>query len=350
MWETRHSIVDWVCVKTQTLLVILRTQNQPLEVCLVYCWKKNMCSSQLDVQETDCCLAQFYRIRNHFSECWIACGWVDCSCSLAHSDWSTTFNQQQCPTQTYEHAGNWCDSPFPNQDPTCQKKTEGYQLSDVDYVPTNTHSSHNGSQLYIFEDNETVIKMIIKGRSPTMRHVSRTHRVALDWLFDRINLEPKIQIKFVNTQILTKGSFSRDEWNHLLCLFSTMNFSMYSCSHFSNFLSDDLDQIGKQNAMRKEVRRRLRMKALQRRKRSQVWCCASKGVRESLHEVWDLRSIRECRWKKRSLKSNQATGATGLKFKNWIFSSESTRKFSTSKQETGAGGSKPNRKWWEKLF
>ena len=32
-----------------------------------------------------------------------------------------------------------------------------------------------------------------KGRSPTMRHVSRTRRVALDWLFDnRINLDPKI--------------------------------------------------------------------------------------------------------------------------------------------------------------
>ena len=29
--------------------------------------------------------------------------------------------------------------------------------------------------------------MIIKGRSPTMRHVSRIQRVALDWLFDRIN-------------------------------------------------------------------------------------------------------------------------------------------------------------------
>ena len=24
-----------------------------------------------------------------------------------------------------------------------------------------------------------------------MRHVSRTHRVALEWLFDRINLDPK---------------------------------------------------------------------------------------------------------------------------------------------------------------
>ena len=45
--------------------------------------------------------------------------------------------------------------------------------------------------LYIFEDIAAVIKRIIKGRSPTMRHVSRTHRVALDWLFDRISLDPK---------------------------------------------------------------------------------------------------------------------------------------------------------------
>ena len=36
-----------------------------------------------------------------------------------------------------------------------------------------------------------------KGRSPTMRHVSRTHRVAHDWLFDRINVDPKIQIKYI---------------------------------------------------------------------------------------------------------------------------------------------------------
>ena len=88
----------------------------------------------------------------------------------------------------------------------------------MDYVPTNTHSSQGESHLYIFEDNEAVIKMIIKGRSPTMRHVSRTLRVALDWLFDRINLEPKIQIKYVDNKnqladMLTKESFSRDEWN-----------------------------------------------------------------------------------------------------------------------------------------
>ena len=88
----------------------------------------------------------------------------------------------------------------------------------------------------MFEDNEAEIKMITKGRSPTiMRHVSGTHRVALDWLFDRINLDPKIQIKYIDTKnqlanILTKGNFTRDEWNHLLCLFNTSHLSSINCS------------------------------------------------------------------------------------------------------------------------
>ena len=67
--------------------------------------------------------------------------------------------------------------------------------------------------LYIFEDGEAVIKMIVKGRSPTMRHVSRTHKVALDWSIYRINLDPKIQVKYFDignqlADILTKGNFS----------------------------------------------------------------------------------------------------------------------------------------------
>ena len=102
-------------------------------------------------------------------------------------------------------------------------------LDNVDFTPSNVQSSHQEALLYIFEDNEAVIKMIIKGRSPTMRHVSRTHRVALDWLFDSINLDTKIQIKYIDTEnqhadILTKGNFTRDEWNHLLCLFNISHF------------------------------------------------------------------------------------------------------------------------------
>ena len=113
-----------------------------------------------------------------------------------------------------------------NQNPTSEK---------IDSVPSNVQSSRQEALLYVFEDNEAVIKMIIKGRSPTMRHVSRTHRVALDWLLDRVTLDSKIQIKYIDTKnqltdILTKGSFTRDEWNHLLCLFYISHFSPTVCS------------------------------------------------------------------------------------------------------------------------
>ena len=85
-------------------------------------------------------------------------------------------------------------------------------MENIDSVPSNVQSSRQEALLYVFEDNEAVIKMIIKGRSPTMRHVSKTHRVALDWLFDRKNLDSKIQIKYIDTKnqladILTKGKF-----------------------------------------------------------------------------------------------------------------------------------------------
>ena len=70
-----------------------------------------------------------------------------------------------------------------------------------------------------------------------MRHESRTHRVASDMLFDRINLDSKIQTKYVDTKkqladLLTYGSFTSDEWCNLLRLFSIMNFFMFSRSHF----------------------------------------------------------------------------------------------------------------------
>ena len=68
-----------------------------------------------------------------------------------------------------------------------------------------------------------------------MRHVSTNHRVAVDWLFDRISLDPKIQIKCIDTKnqladMLTKGNFTRDEWNHLLSLFNISHFSSAVCS------------------------------------------------------------------------------------------------------------------------
>ena len=73
-------------------------------------------------------------------------------------------------------------------------------LNNVDFIPSNVQSSRQEALLYVFEDIEAVIKMIIRGRSLTMRHVSRTHRVALDGLFDKINIDPKIQIRYIDTK------------------------------------------------------------------------------------------------------------------------------------------------------
>ena len=78
--------------------------------------------------------------------------------------------------------------------PNTKLKKEGNQnvdqLSNLDHVVANATSSQCEAQLCFFEDDEAAIKMIMKGSSPTMRHVSRTHRVALDWWFDRVNLDP----------------------------------------------------------------------------------------------------------------------------------------------------------------
>ena len=71
-------------------------------------------------------------------------------------------------------------------------------LFNVDHVVTSATLAHFGC-LYMFED-KAAIKMMLKCRSLAMRHVSTTHRVALDLLFDRINLDQQIEIKYVDTK------------------------------------------------------------------------------------------------------------------------------------------------------
>ena len=71
-----------------------------------------------------------------------------------------------------------------------------------------------------------------------MRHTSRTHRVDFDWQYDRNNLEPMIQIKFVNTtqelaDIPTKGSVTRDRWTQLTLLLNPMTHTTFGRSNLS---------------------------------------------------------------------------------------------------------------------
>ena len=121
-------------------------------------------------------------------------------------------------------------------------KHTNLDMTNIDHVPSNGIQSGSSAMLYVFEDDEAVIKMTIRGRSPTMRHVSQTHRVALEWLFDRINLDPKIQIRYIDTKhqladTLTKRNFTCDEWNNLLHLCDIIHFSYTCCAKNSSSIS-----------------------------------------------------------------------------------------------------------------
>ena len=81
--------------------------------------------------------------------------------------------------------GNTIQTPERPRRPVVNDKEQRSQgmtnvLNHIDCVPSNVQFSHQEALLYVFEDNEAVIKMIMNGRIQTMRHVSRTHRVALD--------------------------------------------------------------------------------------------------------------------------------------------------------------------------
>ena len=116
---------------------------------------------------------------------------------------------------------------------TIQKRKQSHgvinNLDNVDFIPSNVNSSRKEVLLYIFEDNEAVIKMIIKGRSPTMRHVSRTHRVALGCSIESI-WTPKSKSKTL-TPRTNSQTYSQREMSHVMngiifCVCSTLTISV----------------------------------------------------------------------------------------------------------------------------
>ena len=116
------------------------------------------------------------------------------------------------------------------------------QLSNVENVSSNAKSSHIGAILYIFEDNEAVIKMIINGQRPKSNNETRIQNPQIcSWLVVWQNeSDPKVQVKCVDTKhqladILTKGNFTRDEWNSLLHLFNISHFSLFAALRISTW-------------------------------------------------------------------------------------------------------------------
>ena len=155
--------------------------------------KSHVCANKLDVQETDFSFTQFYRSSNHFSRCRFTHGRYSRSHSLGFGDWKyfVPYRRERMDPRESERA-TWRNPSAvvkPNMHNPIPLKHTNVISTGIDHSPSTTTNSGSSAMLRVFEDNEAVIKMIIKGRSPTMRHVSRTRKVALDWLSDRINLD-----------------------------------------------------------------------------------------------------------------------------------------------------------------
>ena len=219
MWQTFgafdhvHSSHKWIptilsCRKHSTTMQIkivsgfwffwetLKSQNQHQEESLCMFGSHTVRPNKLDVQETNFSYTRFYRSWHNFFRCRLTHGWNSSSWSLGFGSGSVPF----CTKPTQQHQRSCTEKTCrvtPHQTSTPKTKPR-FQPSTTILIWTMLTVCHRtrsfsrfDAMLYIFEDSEAVIEMIIKGRSPTMRHVSRTHRVALDWLFDRINLDPK---------------------------------------------------------------------------------------------------------------------------------------------------------------
>ena len=300
------------CFKTQTLHVILRTQWQPQEVscvdifgpCVDVHARKLVPATAVSHSSTS--LKSFLWMLDYV---WVgyACSW-----SWGHGDWSIMFNQQQCPTPTYEHSGNWGYSSSENQGAESQKKTEGWSIEWCGSC------AHRHTDLLTVNLSSTFLKTTKQWPRWLFKEEVRrwdtcpepTELLLICYLTESI-WNPKLK-----PNILTPKTKSLTFWPKEVS--QEMNgTTFYVCSILwisrcilvailATLFPTIPIRLESRAPCRKEVTRRLRMKAPQRRTQSHVWCCASKGVRKSLHEVWDLWSIRWMPMKDK--KSNEHPG------------------------------------------
>ena len=216
----------WFCRRSRRLKINIRWT-------FVHFRKPHVCAKKLDVQETDFSLTQFYRSCEIISL--DACLRMDGIPAL--DLWDLVIEVFHSSPNQLNHTKDQVQGNLSRHQTSTPKTKPGFQhdnfdLNNVDCVPSNAKFSRFVVMLYIFEDSEAVIKMITKSRCPRMRYVSRTHRVALDWLFDRKIWTPNF-VSSMSTP--TKGNFTRDEWNNLLYLFDISHSSSLCCAQNFSF-------------------------------------------------------------------------------------------------------------------
>merc|ERR1711938_512425 len=78
-----------------------------------------------------------------------------------------------------------------------QPRTLEDMLSQVDYVPPTVPLPSGRAKLIILEDNDAVIKMCLKQRTPAMRHVTRTHQLDLVFVVEQVSRHDHIKMRLL---------------------------------------------------------------------------------------------------------------------------------------------------------
>ena len=163
MWVILPNNAGWDCFKTLILREILKTQNQHQEEHCIF-------GSHTFVPISWMCKKQT-AISHSSTESEIIS--LDTGLRLdglaALELWEPNVSVFGSVSQISDRSGQ------PDNDVKKHHKSQRRidVLENIDSVPSNVQSSRQEALLYVFEDNEAVIKMIIKGRSPTMGHVYR---------------------------------------------------------------------------------------------------------------------------------------------------------------------------------
>ena len=198
MSETKQLNVNRVYFRTPTSLVICPTQTQHLVGCAENLVVKHLCRFHGYAKSKLLCHKAVLKLKLFSSDASLRLEGLP-----ALFLWPKVIDVLE-PTVLNRAARGNSKHSKPKQTKLCvqtyKKQVEPKTLLETIHgVTASAPSSNETATLFVFEDDEAVIKMVIKARSPQMRHVSRTHRANEDWLCERINLDPSMSIRFVSS-------------------------------------------------------------------------------------------------------------------------------------------------------
>ena len=225
--------------------------------------ESRVCASNLDVQETNFSITQLCRSGNSFSWCRFTNGRYSRTYLLIGIWW---LKCHSVPRE--ELRRDLLQATKPNMHYLIHFKHTNVISTNIDHIPSNTMHLGASAMLYVFEDNEAVIKRwLSKVEVPQwdMFH-GPTELLWIGCL--TVILDPKVQIRYMDSKhqiadILTEGNFTRDERNNLLHLFI-----------FCDFGSLVAPKISVWSAVlrgRREFRNKMKVKGLCRSRDEKWW-------------------------------------------------------------------------------